>query len=256
MGGEANDSLEPALVSLADDWANFDQDSDSRVSLAFSVKAGQLRVVLRLLAIPRLLGNLYSVLDMVDSQKRIAVQRSETFKNHQQRKTDDASPVAAVLLQTARRASATSTGGAHIRTAQTMRFDLAGVDLGVFNEDYEAGGHSADFYRFVVGKVEADLKRQSTKEDIPTRDLGLLISLVQWDTSDGAKVAAKEMADMTPKELIEMAWKQGHKSVASLPSMVNCERLLLLTTDDEHVVPRAITSFGPRLRFRSCLGRD
>lgn len=157
------------------------------------------------------------MLDMVDSQQRIAIQRSEIFKANQQKKKDEPSPMAAAILHTARRASASGSG--HVRTAQTMRFDLAGIDIGVFNEDYEAGGHVADFYRFVVGKVEANLKRQSSKEGIPMRDLGLLISLVQWDTSDGAKVAAKEKRDMSAKDLIEIAWRQGHKSVASLPSM-------------------------------------
>jgi hypothetical protein len=137
--------------------------------------------------------------------------------------------MAAVIMHTARRASAAAVAGStNIRTAQTMRFDLAGIDIGVFNEDYESGGHVADFYRFVVGKVEADLRRQSTVEGIPMRDLGLLISLVQWDTSDGSRAAAKEKKGMAAKELIETAWKQGHKSVASLPSMVSPVHISLL----------------------------
>lgn len=206
------------MVTLADDWTGYTGEPDSQVSLAFAVKAGHFAGVLRLLAIPRLLGNLYSMLDMVDSQQRIAIQRSEIFKASQRRKKEDPSPMAAVILHTARRASAAA-GIGHVRTAQTMRFDLSGIDIGVFNEDYEAGGHVADFYRFVVGKVEADLKRQSSTEGIPMRDLGLLISLVQWDTSDGAKAAAREQREMGAKELIELAWRQGHKSVASLPSM-------------------------------------
>jgi hypothetical protein len=240
---DPDDSLEPALVTLADDWTTFSEESDCHVSLAFGVKAGQFRGVIRLLAIPRLLGNLYSVLDMVDSQQRIATQRSETFKVTQQRKTDEPSPVAAVILQTARRASAAAGNTAHVCTAQTMRFDLAGIDVGVFNEDYEAGGGGqvADFYRFVVGKVEADLKR-SVKDggldeygdvkEIPVRQLGLLVSLVQWDTSDGAKVAAREKSEMSPSELIEMAWKSGHKGIASLPSMVGAAICIGLTAAD------------------------
>ena len=213
-------SLEPAFVSLADDWkASLDGlETDQDVALTFGVRAGNLVGVLRLLSIPRLLSNLYSVLDMVDSQQRIAVQRSEIFKASRKRKKENPSPVAAAILQSARRASTAPAG--HVRTAQTMRFDLAGIDIGVFNEDHESGGHIADFYRFVIGKVEANLKRQVSKEGVPTRDLALLISLVQWDYSDGARVAAKEKAGMDAKSLIEMAWRQGHKSVASLPSMV------------------------------------
>ena len=265
-----HDSLEPAVVTLADDWASFSESSDSHVSLAFGVKAGQFRGVIRLLAIPRLLGNLYSVLDMVDSQQRIATQRSETFKVTQQRKTDEPSPVAAVILHKARRVSAAAGSTAHVRTAQTMRFDLAGIDVGVFNEDYEAGGGGqvADFYRFVLGKVEADLKRsvkdggvddQGAIQEIPVRQLGLLVSLVQWDTSDGAKVAAKEKREMAPSELIEMAWKTGHKGIASLPSMVSLSfvgRLTWLTPDDEYGLAGAESPFRARLRLRSRVGRD
>ena len=192
--------------------------------LAFAVKAGQFTGVLRLLAIPRLLGNMYSILDMVGSQQRIAAQRSEIFKAHATKKSIEPSPVAAVILQTARLASATSTAS-HIKTAQTMRFDLVGIDIGVFNEDYQAGGQVTDFYRFVVGKVEADLKRHLSKEDLPVRDLGLLISLVRWDNCPGDKTAAREKAGMTAKELIDVAWRQGHDNVIVLPSMVSGQHL-------------------------------
>ena len=104
-----------------------------------------------------------------------------------------------------------------------MRFDLSGIDIGVFNEDME-DGHDADFYRVVAGKIEADLKRQQSKEDLPTRELNLLVSYVRWDTMDGARVAVQEKRSMSARELIDLAGRYGRREVASLPLMVSPKR--------------------------------
>ena len=212
-------SLEPTTVSLADDWQAFTRDPSSQVFLSFTVKAGLFQGVLRLLSIPRLLGNLYSIIDMAESQSVIAAQRSEIFKTARSKRQTEPSPVAAILLQSAAKKVASSPST--VKTAQTMRFDLAGIDVGLFNEDYE-NGHVYDFYRFIVGKVEADLKRQLSKGNLPTRDLGLLVAFVRWDNSDGAKVAAQEKTSMTAGEMIEAATRVGRSEVASLPVMVRC----------------------------------
>lgn len=214
------------MVTLSDDWnVEAARGGESQILLSFAVKAGQLQAVLRLLAIPRLLGNLYSVLDMVDTQRRIASQRSEIFKTQVARKLTQPSQVAVAILQTARRTGTAIAGNPHptLRTAQRMRFDLAGIDIGIFNEEYEGVSSTsvADFYRFVIGRVEADLKRQTSRESLPMRDLALLISMVRWDTCDGRKAGNKESPDMSASDLIDKAWRQGHVAVASLPSMVS-----------------------------------
>jgi len=171
------------------------------------------------LAIPRLLGNFYSFFDMVDSQHKIAAQRSESFKMTEARKSTQSSPVAAAMTQTSRMATSV-TSSSHIETAQTMRFDLSGIDLGVFNEDLE-DGHVVDFYRFVAGKVEADFKRELSREDLPTRELNLLVSYIRWDTMDGARAAAQEKRSMSARQLIDLAGRYGRREVASLPLMVS-----------------------------------
>ncbi|ORY27357.1 hypothetical protein BCR39DRAFT_589249 [Naematelia encephala] len=209
--------LEPAQVTLADDWKAFTLDPNAQVFLAFAVQAGQFNGVLRLLAIPRLLGNFYTIFDIVDSQKKIAAQRSEICKSLQLQKTTDPSPMAAVILQTAKKAHGPSQGSG-VRTAQTMRFDLSGIDVGVFNEDPEESGAS-DFYRFIVGKVEADLRRQTSQDSLPRRDLSLLVSSVRWDSSDGTRMARQERKEMTARTLIDMAPKYNRREVATLPLM-------------------------------------
>lgn len=211
-------SLDPSHVILADDWKAVTHNPAAQVFLAFAVKAGDFEGVLRLLAIPRLLGNLYSIFDMVDSQRKIAVQRSESFKLTEARESSGNSPVAAVILKNTLISNAT-TSSSQVKTAQTMRFDLSGIDIGVFNEDLE-DGHVADFYRFVVGKIEADLKRQLSREDLPTRELNLLVSYVRWDTMDGSRATAQEKRCMSARQLIDLAGRSGRREVASLPLMV------------------------------------
>jgi hypothetical protein len=130
--------------------------------------------------------------------------------------------MASAILHTVQHRAHPSSNGAssHIKTAQTMRFDLSGINVGVFNDDYDRGQIS-DFYRFVVGKVEADLQRQLSKEGLPKRDLKLLATYVRWDTSDGQRAAAEERREMTASEMIERAVRYGKREVASLPSMVS-----------------------------------
>ncbi len=220
-------SLDPSHVILADDWRAVTHDPAAQVSLAFAVKAGHFEGVLRLLAIPRLVGNFYSVFDNVDIQHKIAANRSESFKLTEARESSQTSPVAAVILKNTLLPSATATSS--IKTAQMMRFDLSGIDVGMFNEDLE-DGHVADFYRFVVGKIEADLKRQLSKEDLPVRELNLLVSYVRWDTMDGGRVTAQEKRNMSSRQLIDLAARYGRREVASLPLMVGASILSSLIT--------------------------
>ena len=207
-------------MTLADDWQAYSVDPTAQVFLAFTVKMGKFHSVLRLQAIPGLLGNIYSILDIVESQQKIGAQRSEVYKAWRTRKSDAPSPVTAIIVQTARRANATTGATPHVKTAQTMRFDLSGIDIGLYNEDYE-GDKISDFYRFEVGKVEADLKRQLSREQMPDRDLSLLVSYVRWDTSDGARCATQETRQMTAKELIKRSTRMGRREVVSLPMMVS-----------------------------------
>ncbi|ORX35037.1 hypothetical protein BD324DRAFT_652754 [Kockovaella imperatae] len=225
--------LEPSQVSLTDDWHAYSRDPASQVFLSFTVQAGLFQGVLRLLSIPRLLGNMYSVIDMAESQSVIAAQRSETFKKARSRRQTELQPMAAVILQTAAKKVNDKIPSSTVKTAQTMRFDLAGIDIGVFNEDFE-NGHVYDFYRFIVGKVEADLKRQLSKENLPMRDLGLLVAAIRWDYCDGARVAALETVHMTAGDMIEAATKVGKSEVASLPVMT------LVMNSIEYNMPRIL----------------
>ena len=222
--------LEPTRVTLADDWRAHAHDPKAQVSLAFAIKAGMFRGVLRLLTIPRLLGNLYTIIDMAEYQSTIAARRSEIFKAERIRERDEPSPMAAIILRSAQKASGTGEA-APVRTAQTMRFDLAGIDVGLFNEDNESD-QLAEFYRFVIGKFEADLKRKLTPDDLPNRDLSLLVSFVRWDSSDGAKVAALEEKNMGAGQVIDLAVRVGRSEVVSLPVMT-----LLMDSIEYHDPP-------------------
>ncbi|OCF34831.1 hypothetical protein I316_03376 [Kwoniella heveanensis BCC8398] len=210
--------LEPAVVRLVDDWRAFHKDHDSQVNLAFSVKTGMLRAVTRLLAIPSLLNKLYSISNAIDSQERMASQRSSTFKATKLRKSTEPSPMVAVIIQATRKTGRAMTS-AHIRTSQTMRFDLAGVDVGIFNAPIteDRDGH---FYRFTIGKVETDLARLLTKEGLPRRDLDLIVHSVEWETSDGRK-AARAVATMNTslKAIIAAASAPDRRHIAWLPSV-------------------------------------
>jgi hypothetical protein len=216
-------SLEPAQVTLQDSWQDHSVENPIEVVLAFVVQAGKFYGVLRLLVIPRLIGNLYSIFDMVDSQHRIATQRSEIFKTTEARKSSGPSPIAVVVLQKAKLAGVPSTtpsaGGHNLRTAQTMRFDLGGIDVGIFNENRE-GKQDAEFSRFDVGRVRADLRRKYTVEGYPDRDLELYIASVRWDTSDGVRVTSKEYKAITARQLIEKA-STFKIPVAFMPSLVS-----------------------------------
>lgn len=209
-------------MTLADEWRDLALEPSAQVLLAFAVQAGNFSGVLRLLAIPRLVGNVYSIFDMVDSQQRTAAHRSDIFKTVQARRMTHPSPISAVLIQTARKAGSGAGGSSDVNPVQIMRFDLSGIDIGVFNEDDD--GRVADFYRFVLGRFEADLKRQATHQDRPERDLRLMLSSIRWDTSDGARAAGREKREMTARQLIDVASASGRREVASLPSMVSLFR--------------------------------
>lgn len=213
-------SLEPAKVTLADDWRSFVTDTEGQVDLAFAVNAGNFQGVLRLLAIPRVIGNFYTVFDLLDSQQKIAAQRSETFKENQARKMTNPSTVATAFMQTARKTTSTASPSAPaIKTAQTMRFDLSGIEIGIFNEGSEAG-HVADFYRFAIGKIQADMRRQATKDGEWNRDLSLLVDTVIWQNSEGSLITSREKKEMSAKEVIDLGMRR-RAVVASLPMAVS-----------------------------------
>lgn len=207
--------LEPSTVTLADNWKEFaNHEPTAHVALDFVVKAGKFTGVLRLPAIPRLLGNFYSIFDLVESQNKIALQRSETFKTRQKRSVTDMTPMTTVVLPAAQQSQES-----HVKTAQAMCFELSGIDIGIFSEDYE-DGTVADFYRFFIGKIEADLKRrEEVGTGLPLRDLLLHVAYVQWQTSDGRRATKAEKHDMSPEDLIEAAIKNGHRDVVVLPMM-------------------------------------
>ncbi|KAK8844716.1 hypothetical protein IAR55_006566 [Kwoniella newhampshirensis] len=215
--------LEPAIVTLADDWRSFTHDPLSQVFLSFAVKAGVFRSIVRVLAIPTLLNKFYSVSNTIESQERMASQRSRIYQYNQLRKSTDPSPMTAVILQTARKAGQSLASTTNVKTAQTMRFDLGGIDIGVFNAPV-TDEYRGDFYRFTIGKVEADLKRQSSKGNLRKRDLNLLVTYARWDTSDGPRAARDAARKSNLKEMIESASRHGRREIASLP-------LLTMTMD-------------------------
>lgn len=111
-----------------------------------------------------------------------------------------------------------------------MRFDLGGVDIGLFNSP-PTDDHRGDFYRFTIGKVEADLERQLTAENLPKRDLNLLVSYVKWISSDGVKAAREVKKHRNLEESIQAASAQGRKEIASLPLMVSLKSIVISKFD-------------------------
>lgn len=210
--------LEPSVVTLVDDWKELATNPSGQVHLDFIANAGKFSGVLRLPAIPRLLGNFYSIFDMVDVQKRIASQRSEAFKRHQKHSSDQ-TPTTTVVLPMKPQADATDTGG-HVRTAQRMRFELAGLDVGIISDDFDDSNVVA-FYRFFIGTVRAELFRQGSEAGLPLRELLLYIDFLQWQSADGNRVTRFERHDMSARELIDRAVAKGWNNVAILPKMVN-----------------------------------
>ncbi|OCF72268.1 hypothetical protein I204_06644 [Kwoniella mangroviensis CBS 8886] len=208
--------LEPATVKLADDWKAFNDDQNSQVNLSFTVETGVFRAIARLLAIPSLVNKVYSITNTFDSQERVASQRSKIYKSTKLRKSTEPSPMAAAILHTARKAGQSMNTSGSVRTSQTMRFDLGGIELGIFNAPV-TDEHRGDFYRFMIGKCETDLKRQLSKEGLPKRDLSVLVSFVSWDTSDGPRAAKNAAGSRVVKEMIESASKHGKREIAWLP---------------------------------------
>lgn len=209
--------LEPSVVTLVDDWKELTKNHSGQVHLDFSVNAGKFFGVLRLPAIPRLLGNFYTIFDLVDAQKRIAAQRSATFQRRQKRSAADSTPTTTVVLPINPKADNASAG--QVKTAQRMNFELEGVDVGIISDDYD-DGTVADFYRFYIGKIEAALFRAATPDGLPVRELLLNMAFLQWQTSDGGLVTRGERHDMTARDLINRAVSKGYREVVVLPTMV------------------------------------
>ncbi|GMK54228.1 hypothetical protein CspeluHIS016_0108140 [Cutaneotrichosporon spelunceum] len=208
--------LDPSVVTLTDDWKELTTNPSGKVHLDFIVNAGKFSGVLRLPAIPRLLGNFYSIFDMMDVQSRIASQRSDTFKLRQKRVSDQ-TPTTTVALPKKLQAGATSTQD-HVRTAQRMRFELAGLDVGIISDDYDDSFNVA-FYRFFFGTVRAELFRQGSDEGLPLRELLLFIDFLKWQSADGNRVTRFETHEMNARELIDRAVDKGWNNVAILPKM-------------------------------------
>ncbi|KLT40822.1 hypothetical protein CC85DRAFT_287095 [Cutaneotrichosporon oleaginosum] len=208
--------LEPSVVTLVDDWKELATNPSGQVHLDFIVNAGKFSGVLRLPAIPRLLGNFYSIFDMADVQKRIASQRSDAFKRRQKRSSDQM-PTTTVVLPMKPQTDATGAED-HVRTAQRMRFELAGLDVGIISDDFDDTNVVA-FYRFFIGTVRAELLRQGSEGGLPLRELLLYIDFLQWQSADGNRVTRFESHDMSARELIDRAVAKGWNNVAILPKM-------------------------------------
>lgn len=213
--------LEPSRVTLADNWKAHAKDSSEPVSLDFIVNAGQFTGVLKLPVIPRLLGHFYSIFDLIESQKKIAAQRSESFKHRQAKKADTGNTV--VVLPSATAPSSPMTDEPQsppimVRTAQLMKFELKGIDIGLFVDDYD-DGTVADFLRFYIGQIGAELSRSTDSEGRPERALELHVDFVEWQTSDGRRAARVETPSQTPADLIQASMKAGYKVVVVLPRM-------------------------------------
>jgi hypothetical protein len=214
--------LEPAQVTLKDDWRMMTDQTSAEVTLAFIVHTGKFHGVLRLLVIPRLVLNLHSIFDMVESQTRIATQRSESFKTSEAKRNTDPSPLATVIMSKAKipgvGTAIIAPNTSDVRTAQTMRFDLGGLDLGIFNENKE-GKQDAEFSRFVIGEAQAILHRDYTVDGRPKRELELKVASIRWDTSDGASVTTKEEKVSTAMDLIKRS-AVNKVNVLYMPSVV------------------------------------
>lgn len=213
--------LKPSIVTLTDNWKDVSATSRGHVYLDFIVDAGDFSGVLRLPAIPRLIGHFYALFDLAESQTRIATQRSEMFKLRQKRAQENQTPMTTVVLPMSREESAPDVHTAprsHVKTAQMMRFALSGIDVGIFADDYQDGS-VVDFYRFYIGNVSASLQRQENEIGLPERELELHVAFVEWQTTDGKRATRMEKHEMSSRELIDAAVTSGHREVAILPLM-------------------------------------
>lgn len=211
--------LKPSVVTLSDNWKDHGRKNpDGPIYLDFIVDAGDFSGVVRLPAIPRLLGNFYALFDLAESQTRIAAQRSEMFKMRLNRSEEDQTPMTTVVLPISREEpitpDMTAVPRAHAKTAQMMRFGLNSIDIGIFADDY-----GDDFNLFRTGKVSASLQRQENKSGLPHRNLELHVATVSWQSSDGRRAAKAETHDMSSQELIAAATTSTPREVVSLPLM-------------------------------------
>ncbi|WWC90151.1 uncharacterized protein L201_005084 [Kwoniella dendrophila CBS 6074] len=252
--------LEPAVVRLSDDWEAFNKDPNSPIELSFTVKTGVFRALARLLAIPSLLNKVYSITNTFDSQERVASHRSNIYKKSKLRKSSEPSPMAAAIMHTARKTGhstnndksisnndsgvATITGNDsdnnhnnNIRISQTMKFELAGIELGLFNAPI-TDENRGDYYSFQIGKCQSDLSKSTTntKDNLPLRNLKLLVSSVRWDTADGPKAARDSAGIKSIKEILESALKHGKREIASVPEM----HMTMISEEETRTKPRIL----------------
>jgi hypothetical protein len=223
--------LLPTIVHLHDDW----QDSKSPPNLTFSVDAGNFTGVLRLQMIAELLERFYDVLDLVERQHFIANQRSESFRSRTVQRNNEPSPIAVALMQSMQKVGKQMVDGEELDFAQVMHFRLAGINLGVFNNDDVQ--QVDELYHFVVGVMEVELTSVPKRTDgvqQQGRDLKVNVGAMRWDSQDNSHWSAEhDKAEMTPEEvLVKVLGRKMPILVAKVPSLVSFPagtRVLMLT---------------------------
>jgi hypothetical protein len=212
-------SLANTVISLADDWSGFSPDSagERSLKLAFGIDAGRFDGVITLLAIPQLLRRLSAISGTMDDQKIQAMHDSSAFRARRSVKAKTAgSGIAAAMLKSAKEHTKDSSFAA-FKVIQAVRFDLAGIDLGVYSADI----HESDFYRFKVGRVGADQSRDRNQAGEPERRIELLIAYMTWETSDRGRAPKEEHNDLPVAQWIQRAASHDRREVASVPSLVS-----------------------------------
>ena len=215
--GVAKFKLEPSVVQLYDNW----QDASAPPNLTFAVDAGKLTAVTRLQSIAELLERVYDVLDLVERQHYIANQRSEAFRNRALQRRNEPSPITTALMQSMQKAGKATEGEQH-EFAQVMHFRLAGIDLGVYNNQPDKVN---ELYRFVFGDLEAYLTRVPKKEEgnhLQSRDLKLKMGFFRWDSTETKQWSPElDQPDKALGEVLAKLIGSRPMQAASLPSVVS-----------------------------------
>lgn len=190
------------------------------LKLAFAVDAGRFDGVITLLAIPLLLRRVDAISGILDDQKLQAVNDSPAFRARRASKTQNASKgIAAAMMITAKEHTK-DFSPAHFKIVQAVRFDLAGVDLGVYSEDV----HESDFYRFKIGRIGADQVRDENEDKHPERKVDLMVAYMTWETTDRGHAPKEKDHDLPVAQWIERAASHDRREVASLPALVRLIR--------------------------------
>jgi hypothetical protein len=219
--------LLPTKVELHDDW----QDSTVPPNLTFAVDAGKFTGVVRMQTIAELLERFYDVLDLVERQHYIANQRSEAFRNRNVQRSNNPSPIAVALMQSMQKVGKQVVDGEELDFAQVMHFQIAAINLGVFNNDESQGVD--EMYHFTIGVLEVELT------SVPKRDTGILqqsrdlkvsMGAFFWDSQpDSTWLPEHDNADMTPEEVLNrVLGRKTPSKVAMLPWLVS-SRVVLFT---------------------------